>query len=126
MNNSKSYDFTYGTEQKQYFIIEGKSLIEALHLNDSNALAKYPKDLVKVTDDSITFTMKYHGSHYYATNENIFFFAPINNSAQISYYKTNYFRIPKQYAADDTIQQFRVIKPFYILSLPEYIYFDCP
>ena len=48
--------------------------------------------------------MKYHGSHYYDTNENIFFFSPINNSSQISYYKTNYFRIPKKYSADDTIQ----------------------
>lgn len=48
--------------------------------------------------------MKYYGSHYYATNENIFFFSPINNSAQISNYKTNHFRIPKQYSADDTIQ----------------------
>lgn len=70
--------------------------------------------------------MKYYGSHYYSTDENIFFFSPINNSAQISNYKTNYLRIPKQYSADDTTQQFRVIKPLYIQSLPEYIYFDCP
>ena len=70
--------------------------------------------------------MKYYGSHYYDSNENIFFFSPINNSSQISNYKTNHFRIPKQYSADDTIQQFRVIKPLYIQSLPEYIYFDCP
>ena len=48
--------------------------------------------------------MKYHGSHYYDTNENIFFFSPINNSSQISYYKTNYLRIPKQYSVDDTVQ----------------------
>ena len=70
--------------------------------------------------------MKYHGSHYYATDENIFFFSPINNSSQISNYKTNYFRIPKQYSADDIVQQFRVIQPMYIQTLPEYLYFDCP
>ncbi len=70
--------------------------------------------------------MKYYGSHYYDSSENIFFFSPINNSSQISNYKTNYLRIPKQYPADDTTQQFRVIKPLYIQSLPEYIYFDCP
>lgn len=70
--------------------------------------------------------MKYHGSHYYATNENIFFFSPINNSAQISNYKTNYLRISKQFSPDDTVQYLRAIKPMYIQSLPEYLYFDCP
>ena len=70
--------------------------------------------------------MKYYGSHYYDSNENIFFFSPINNSSQISNYKTNHFRIPKQYSADDTIQQFRVIKPIYIYTLPRYIYVHCP
>ena len=70
--------------------------------------------------------MKYYGSHYYDSNENIFFFSPINNSSQISNYKTNYFRIPKQYSADDTTQQLRMIQPMYIPSLPDYLYFDCP
>lgn len=39
INNNMDHDFTYRVEQTQKFIIEGKSLIEALHLNDRNTLA---------------------------------------------------------------------------------------
>ena len=47
--------------------------------------------------------MKYYGSHYYNTNENIFFFCPLNNSAEISIYETNYLKIYKEIPADDNI-----------------------